>query len=178
MTLRLGHGHRRSGRRAHAAPSSWLVTGHCPSRAVVLVATTALLPLGAGVAYGLWSASGSGDGAGKAQTAQALTVTAGTARAQLYPGATGDAVFDVTNPNAYAVTVDSGTLSSVTATSDAGCGVDQFSLSAGTVASTAIAAGASATVTVAGALTMASTAPDACQGVTVTVSGTLSGTQS
>jgi hypothetical protein len=178
MTLRLGAGYPRRARRAHAACSSSAVAGHRPSRVVAVVATAALLPVGAGVAYGLWSASGSGDGSAKAQIAQALTVTAGTASAQLYPGASGDVVFDVTNSNDYGVTVDSGTLSSVTATSDAGCGVDQFSLSAGTVASTAIAGGASATVTVVGGITMLSAAPDACQGVTVTVSGTLSGTQS
>jgi hypothetical protein len=177
MTLRPGHGHRRSGRRAHAAPCSWLIAAHRPSRAVVLVATTALLPVGAGVAYGLWSASGSGDGSAMAQTAQALMVTAGSASAQLYPGASGDVVFEVTNPNDYAVTVDSGSLTSVTGPT--GCGAEYFSLPLGAVpvAATAIAAGATATVTVVDGITMLSTAPDACQGVTVTVSGTLSGSQ-
>ncbi len=44
----------------------------------------------AGFGFAMWSASGIGSGQAKATTAVALTLSAGTASAQLYPGWSGD----------------------------------------------------------------------------------------
>jgi hypothetical protein len=145
-------------------------------RRAALAAWTAALLVPAGVGYALWTASGTGDGSAKALNALPLTVGAGTAAADLYPGATGAVRFSVTNPNPYAVTITSGTGSAITAVSGS-CAATDFTLGTGSVASTTIAAGATGTVVLTGALTMKASAPDACQGVTVTVTATLSGTQ-
>jgi hypothetical protein len=146
--------------------------------AIVAVYTAAALVATGGIGYAFWSASGSGPGAAKATTATALTVVAGTADPQLYPGATGDVFFSVTNPNLYNVEVNAATASSVTGTSDdTNCPATNFTLNAGSVTAVTINAGLTGTVKVTNGITMVSTAPNACQGVTVTVSGSVSGTQ-
>lgn len=138
--------------------------------------TPALPPL---AAYAYWTASGSGPGSGHSQTAQALTVTGGTASADLYPGKTGVVVFSVTNPNTYGVSVTGATISSVSGISGAAgsCAASDFTLGTGTVNATSIAAGATVTVTLNGALTMKTTAGDGCQGAVVSLGGAVSGTQ-
>ncbi len=160
-------GHRRSRSLAHR-------------RAVTVASWTVALTLPAGVGWALWSTSGTGPGAGKARTAVALTVTAGSASADLYPGGTGDLHFSVTNPNPYAVTLTAGTVSSISSVSGGlgVCAASDFTLGTGTMASTAVPAGGSTTVTLTGALSMKSTAGDGCQGADVVVAGTLTGAQS
>lgn len=142
-----------------------------------MLAWTVALLMPAGVGVALWSASGSGSGAAQARTAQALVVTAGTPVADLYPGASGKVYLSVQNPNPYAVTLTGGSVTGITGVSGS-CTTGDFSLGSGTVPSTSISAGATATVVLDGALTMALTAPNACQGVSVTVSATVTGTQS
>ena len=144
-------------------------------RRVSLVAWGVTLALPAAGAVALWSAGGTGDGAAQARSAVNLEVAAGTTTPDLYPGATGNVVFAVTNPNPYAVSVTSATLTSVTGTTD--CPGTNFTLNGSTVTATTIAAGGTATVTATGGITMNSSAGDACQGVTVAVTGSLSGTQ-
>ena len=165
---------RTSGIRGSGVPTGPAAWG---GRAAAVIGAAGLLSLTAGIAYGLWSASGTGPGAARAQTAQALAVSAGTAGAQLFPGSTGDVIFSVSNPNSYAVRVEAATMSAVTGTSSGSCGADQFTLSSGTVTPTTIPPGGAADVTVAGAIGMVLSAPDACQGVTVSVTGTLTGSQ-
>jgi len=155
-------------------------TGHRRRRrgAALIAASTAVAVVAvASVGYAFWLASGSGSGAAKATTALPLGVVAGTvpASAHLYPGATGDVVFSVTNLNPYNVQVTAASLSSVTGV--AGCLAGHFTLNPGTVAPVTINVSSTGTVTVTGGITMNLTAPDACQGVTVAVSGTVSGTQ-
>jgi len=77
------------------------------------------------VAFAAWTATGTGDGYAKATTAQALTtvdVSASTT-ATLYPGATGDVLIRIDNPNPYAVQVTD-VAGSGAITSDAGAGCD------------------------------------------------------
>jgi hypothetical protein len=133
-----------------------------------------VLPAGIGVGYAGWGSSGTGSGEAKATTAVSLTVAPGAASSQLYPGATGDVKFSVTNPNTYPVTVTGWTAASVTGTDKAGCTAAHFTLNTGTIAAPGVAAGATSTVTVTGGIAMTAAAPDACQGAAVTVNATLS----
>ena len=59
--------------------------------------------------YAAWTSSGGGTGFAKAASAQNLTTASltGTTTATLYPGATGDLVVNVTNPNSYPIKVTS-----------------------------------------------------------------------
>jgi hypothetical protein len=110
--------------------------------------------------------------------AQALAVAPGTASGQLYPGATGDVVFRVTNTTRGPVRVDTATLSRVSGTTGAGCLASHFTVNSGRVTPVVIRAEETRTVTVTGGITMDFDAPDACQGVTVTVPGKLVGSRS
>jgi hypothetical protein len=133
-----------------------------------------VLPAGIGVGYAGWGSSGTGQGEAKATTAASLQVAPGAASSQLYPGATGDVKFSVTNPNTYPVTVTGWNTVSITGTDKAGCTAAHFTLNTGTITSPTVAAGATSTVTVTGGIAMTSGAPDACQGAAVTVNATLS----
>jgi hypothetical protein len=79
-------------------------------RALAIAAAAAVVLTGAGVAYGLWSASGTGSGIASSRTAQSLVVTAAlTGSNDLYPSAsaTGKLSLKIQNPNPYQVTVSS-----------------------------------------------------------------------
>jgi hypothetical protein len=145
--------------------------------AIVAACSAVAIGVPAVLGHAGWWVSGPGDGDAQARTAQTLIVVAGGASAQLYPGATGDVVFSVYNPNAYDVEIDAASLLGVTGTSDGGCPTSEFTLNVGSVTAVTIDAGQTGPVTVTGGVTMTSTAPDGCQGVTVTVSGTVSGGQ-
>ncbi|MGW3958893.1 hypothetical protein ACWED2_03655 [Amycolatopsis sp. NPDC005003] len=149
-------------------------------RRVLVVTTVVGATLGGGIAVAAWTSSGSGTAGAKAGTAAAPTTgtvdTSAMTTGLLYPGVSGDALIRITNPNPYSVKV-----------SDiVGGGTATVSGNSGTCAgntvtwnakqpNTVLAAGATTTITVAGAVSMASTAPDGCQGavyslpVTVTV---------
>jgi hypothetical protein len=133
-----------------------------------------------GMAFALWSASGTGSGTSTALSAQTVTVTAVTGTADLYPGFTdGDVSFTLTNNNPYPVTFTSMTAGTVTS-SNGGCpaathlSVDNASGLSLTVAGNST----SGTLSIPDVVTMASGAPNACQGVTFTIALTLSGSQS
>lgn len=138
----------------------------------------AALVVGSGVAYASWTASGTGSGAAKAATAQALVVTAGTTTADLYPGFTqGDVFLRVTNPNPYGVNITSLTPGAIT-TSAPGCVSTNITIAAPTGLNIPVAANATNfAVTVPNIVTMIAAAPDACQGVTFTIAVTVAGTQ-
>ena len=144
-------------------------------RRVALLAWLLALALPGGAALALWSVGGAGPGQARATTPQPLTVAAGTASAQLYPGGTGDVVFRVSNPNAFAVRVSGVALGAVTGSG--ACGATNFTTATGSVTPVTVAAGQSADVTVVGGLAMVVAAGDECQGVSVTVAGTLTAAQ-
>jgi hypothetical protein len=153
-----------------------------------------LLALGAvALVYAAWTATGGGSGYAKATSAQALTtvdVSASTT-ATLYPGASGNLLLKIHNPNPYAVTVTSVT-GNGTITADAGhstCGSDgshptgvtftnQTGLSINVPnASTDSGDGnGNKQVTLNGAVQMSNSSDNSCQGATFTVPVSLSGT--
>ena len=142
--------------------------------AVVMMAT-------AMVTFGSWSVSSApGSGYSKAVTAQNLTFTdvSGSAAAQLYPGATGDLILRVTNPNSFAVTV-TGVAGSGTITSDKGaaCNASPGVTFTNTTGLTqVVGAGASITFTLTGKTAMSNLSDNACQGAIFTVPVTLTAT--
>lgn len=165
--------HRRG---AHAAPARG-------GRRVVAAGATVLATLGlTGVAYAFWSASGSGSGQVGSATAAALTVApVAVPLADLFPGKTDDLSFRVSNSNGYRVRLTTLTGISVTSSDPTACAASNITLSAGPGYSLPtpvdVAAGATATGTLAGLVTMATTALDGCQGKTFTVNLAFSGAQ-
>lgn len=149
-------------------------------RKIASFVVVGVLLTGGGIAAALWSASGSGSGQAKALSAQALTVTAATGAADLYPGFTaGDVFFTITNPNPYPVTFTSMTAGAITSSNPAGCPATNVTVANATGLS--LAAGTSSTSgtqSIVDVVTMAAAAPDGCQGATFTISLTLSGSQS
>lgn len=135
----------------------------------------------AGVAVALWSASGTGNGGAKALTAQALTVTAAsTPTADLFPGASGDLQFTVTNPNPYPISLTAVDYGAVTSSDQANCPAANLTTAADGNLASPIALNANAVntpATIADAITLDTNAPDGCQGVTFTVAITLTGAQ-
>ena len=154
----------------------------------------ALLVLGVvGFVYAAWTTSGSGSGYAKATTAQSLStvdVSASTT-ATLYPGADGDLLLKIHNPNPYAVTVTS-VSGNGTITADAGhstCGSDgahptgvTFTNQTGLTinvpnASTDSGDGnGNKQATLSGSVHMSNSSDNSCQGATFTVPVSLSGT--
>jgi len=135
--------------------------------------------LAGSIAFAAWTATGSGSGYAKATSAQALTtvdVSASTT-ATLYPGATGNVLLRINNPNPYPVTVTgvagSGVIvSNAGAACDAATGVtytDQTGLTLNVPASGA------ATFTLTGSVQMANSSHTSCQGAIFTIPVTLSG---
>jgi len=135
--------------------------------------------LAGSIAFAAWTATGAGSGYAKATNAQALTtvdVSASTT-ATLYPGATGDVLLRISNPNPYPVTVTdvtgSGAIDSdTTAACDASTGVtftNQTGLSLNVPASGA------ATFTLSGSVAMANSSHTSCQGAVFTIPVSLSG---
>ena len=149
-------------------------------RSVVSAVLVGVMLTGGGIAAALWTANGSGSGQSKALSAQALTVTAATGAADLYPGFNaGDVFFTITNPNPYPVTFTSMTAGAITSSNPGGCPSSNITVAGASGLSLAAAANStSGTQSIVDVVTMAATAPDACQGATFTISLTLSGSQS
>ena len=142
--------------------------------AVAVMSTTA-------VTFGSWSvSSNAGSGYSKAKLALNLTLSDASASttAQLYPGGTGDLYIKVTNPNPFAVTVNSVT-GAGTITSDKGAACDAttgVSFTNTTGLSQAVAAGATITFSLAGKVAMSNASDNSCQGAVFTTPITLAAT--
>jgi hypothetical protein len=149
-----------------------------PGRLALLVLAMTVGITG-GTALAFWHVSGAGSGSGATGTPSAVTVEAasGTPSSQLIPGGTADLLVQITNPNAYAVTLVSiaanGTVTStVPACDSGGNGVTVQTLSG---LSIAIPAGVHQLVHVPNGLAMSTTSASACQGaffhasITITV---------
>jgi hypothetical protein len=155
-------------------------------------AITLLVLAVVGFAYAAWTSSGTGSGYAKATSAQALStvdVSASTT-ATLYPGANGDLLLKIHNPNPYPVQVTSvtgnGTITADNAHSTCGSdgahptGVTYTNQTGQTInvpnASTNTGDGVgNKQVTLGGSVQMANTSDDSCQGATFTVPVSLSG---
>ena len=141
----------------------------------------ALLVLGVvGLAYAAWTTNGTGSGYAKAGSAQDLStvdVSASTT-ATLYPGADGDVLIRIKNPNPYpvevtdidgngAITADAGhptcVTTGVTYTDQSGLTID------------VPADGGETQTTLSGAAHMSNSSDNGCQGATFTIPVSLSG---
>lgn len=135
----------------------------------------------AGVALGLWAASGTGNGGAAALSAQLITVNAAPSpTADLFPGSSGALQFELSNPNPYPVSLTSVTYGAVTSSNEGNCPAANLTTAASGVLASPISLSANAsaaTASIASAITLSASAPDGCQGVTFTVAVTLSGSQ-
>jgi hypothetical protein len=128
--------------------------------------------------YAAWTSSGGGTGFAKAASAQNLTTASvtGTTSATLYPGATGDLVVNVTNPNSYPIKVTSVT-GNGTITADSShstCGQDAshptgVTYTDQTGLTIAVPANSSSQVTLSGSVKMTNASDNSCQGATFSV---------
>lgn len=147
-------------------------------------AAVTLLVLGVvGLVYAAWTTNGSGSGYAKAGSSQALTtvdVSASTT-ATLYPGATGDVLLKVNNPNPYPVKITdvtgNGALT-VDAAHAAGCVTTGVTFTNQTGKAIEIPANAQTQVTLTGAAKMTNASDNGCQGATFTIPVTLTGASS
>lgn len=138
-----------------------------------------LVGLGVTVAFAAWTTNGTGSATAKAQSAQALTtvdVSASTP-ATLYPGATGDVLLRINNPNPYPVRV-TGVTGSGAITSDAGASCTAstgVTFTNQTGLTLDVAANAQATFTLSGSVAMSNASHTTCQGAVFTVPVSLTG---
>jgi hypothetical protein len=140
---------------------------------LVLAAVAALVVSGA--LYAAWSTGGSGNGYAKATTAQSLTLSDASASttADLYPGATGTVKLRVTNPNPFPVRITSvAKQSGGTITSDKGAACNAstgVTFTDQTGLTLDLAAGATSTFTLSGAVSMSNASDNTCQGAIFTI---------
>ncbi|HEY6151893.1 MAG TPA: hypothetical protein VIW19_15360 [Gaiellaceae bacterium] len=147
-----------------------------PKRKRNLVIALVVLLLGvvaAGVGFGAWSLGGSGNASAKATTASSITLADASAftTADLYPGATGNLKLRATNPNPFPVRITQ-VSGNGTITSDKGAACDAstgVTLANQTGLTLDLAAGATATLTVANAVSMSNSSDTTCQGAIFTV---------
>src|ERR1041384_1811613 len=164
-----------------------------PKRKRNLVIALVVLLLGvvaAGVGFGAWSLGGSGNASAKAPTASSITLADASAfttadlypatpragaspspPAHLYPGATGNLKLRATNPNPFPVRITQ-VSGNGTITSDKGAACDAstgVTLANQTGLTLDLAAGATATLTVANAVSMSNSSDTTCQGAIFTV---------
>lgn len=149
------------------------------NRRAVAATIVLLVGLGVTVAFAAWTTNGSGDGYARAQSSQALTtvdVSASTV-ADLYPGATGDLLLRIANPNPYPVRV-TGVSGNGAITSNAGAactGSTGVTFADQTGLTLDIAANGAATFTLADSVAMGNTSHTSCQGAVFTVPVSLAG---
>jgi hypothetical protein len=153
---------------------------HLISRRKLPTGVVALLLVGVvGLVYAAWTTNGSGSGYAKAGSASPLTTVdvSATTPATLYPGANGDVLVRINNPNTFPVRVTAisgnGTITAaggtgtctttgVTFTNQSGLPID-------------ISASSAVTSTLTGAAHMSNASDDGCQGATFTIPVSLTG---
>jgi hypothetical protein len=145
---------------------------------LVTVAMTLLVMGIVGLVYAQWIASGNGHTyakAGEATSLSTIDVSAevSTSAGLLYPGANGDVLIQVHNPNPYPVTVTevSTGVGGVTGAGGTGtCETTGVSLNSPRAVSIEVPAeGNSAEETIANAVHMSNLSDDGCQGATFTI---------
>ena len=159
-----------------------------PKRVVLTGSVTLVLLLSAGIAFGLWSAQGTGSGRARATTAVAAVVNPVNCSAtpgciDLYPGFTdGDAYFTITNSNPYPITFTAMTAGTITV--DAGhaaaCPASSITVASPVTGLSLLAPASSTTgqLSIADIVTIIAAAPDGCQGASFDIVLTLTGSQS
>ena len=140
---------------------------------IVLAAVGALIV--SGTLLAAWNTTGSGNGYAKAGTASALTIgdASASTSADLYPGSTGAVKLKVTNPNQFAVRITSvAKQSGGTITSDKGAACNAstgVTFTDQTGLALDVAAGATQTFTLSGAVSMSNASDNTCQGAIFTI---------
>jgi hypothetical protein len=153
---------------------------HATRKRRLITGLSAMLVLGvAGLVYAAWTTNGSGSGYAKAGTAQALTTVdvSATTAATLYPGADGDVLLKINNPNPYPVRVTDVT-GNGTVTADSGhatCVTTGVTFTDQHSQAIDIAASAQAQTTLTGAAHMSNASDNGCQGATFTIPVSLVG---
>jgi predicted phage tail protein len=147
-------------------------------RIAVSALAAALVGMGAGAAYAYFTSSGSGTGAATAGTLQTVTIsaTAGSPTTPLLPGGTGDVVLQVSNPNAFAVTLVSVTGSGTITVDGAHSGCNASAVTFTDQTSLSVSIPASSTnyqVDLPAAASMSAGAANACQGATFSIPVTI-----
>jgi hypothetical protein len=153
---------------------------HLTSRHKLATGAVALLVVGVvGLVYAAWTTNGTGSGYAKATSASPLTTVdvSATTPATLYPGADGNVLVRINNPNTFpvrvtaisgngAITAAGGTgtctTTGVTFTNQSGLTLD-------------IPASSAATSTLTAAAHMSNASDDGCQGATFTIPVSLIG---
>jgi hypothetical protein len=158
------------------------------NRTIVLGGTALVLLLSAGIAFGLWTAQGTGSGRARATTAVTATVTPvnctpSPACIDLYPGyPDGDLYFTITNPNPYAITFTDMTAGAITvdAGHTAACPSTSITVDSPVTGLSLVAPASSTTaqLSISDVVTMILAAPNGCQGASFDIALTLTGTQS
>lgn len=143
------------------------------NRKLIGTGLTVIALAAVGLVYAAWTASGGGQGYAKATNAQALTtvdVSASTT-ATLYPGADGDVLVRVSNPNPYPVRVTDVTGSGAI-TADAGhpaCVTTGVTFTNQTGLTLDVPGGGQTQTSLSGAAHMSNASDNGCQGATFTI---------
>ena len=139
---------------------------------LALVLSAASVVVAAGVTFGSWAVSGSGNAYAKAAAGSLMLNDASASTvADLYPGGAGDVKVSITNTNPYDVTI-TGVTGNGTITSNVGGACDTTSglaFTDQTGLSLGLGAGATTTFTFDNAASMAGGAPPACGGAVFTI---------
>ena len=151
-----------------------MVTIKLPRKLVFVLAAIAALAL-ASFIFASWSTSGSGTGYAKAGSASSLSIGDASAAttADLYPGATGAVKLKVTNNNSFpvrvtAVTKQSG--GSITSDKGASCNASTgVTFTDQTGQTLDVGANATATFTLANAVSMSNASDNTCQGAVFSI---------
>lgn len=133
----------------------------------------------AGVAFALWSSTGSGSGTARATTAVDAVVNASDGDPDLYPGFTeGDLSFTVTNANAYPIEYTDMTAGTVTSSNESACPATNVTVTgASGLTLTSPPDDTSGQLEITDVVSMDVAAPDECQGVSFEVGLVLTGEQ-
>jgi hypothetical protein len=172
--------------RRHQISVAWLTSYRATSRRlachrlstlIVLPAAGLIIGLSAGAAYAYFTTPGHGTGSASIGSMQTITIAATTATPgnPLLPGGSGDVTLEVTNPNAFPVTLLSVT-SSGTITADAShpsCTTTGVTFTSQTALNKTIPASSTTTIDLKGAATMDTTSSDGCQGATFSIPVTI-----
>jgi hypothetical protein len=139
--------------------------GYARRRALIVLTTLMALSL-VGVATASWLANGTGAARAKATTAQALTTSQATTSATLYPGAVGDAVITINNPNPYPVRVTNVTANGpITSDNGADCDASTgVTFSDASALALDVPAAGNETFVLSGAVEMDNSSDNSCQG--------------
>jgi hypothetical protein len=139
--------------------------------------------LASGAAYAYFTSSGTGTASASVGTMQAVTISTATVSPStpLLPGGSGDVTLEVTNPNAFDVTLVSVTGDAGTITADSGhpgCTTTGVTFTDQTGLSTDIPADSTAEIDLPGAASMSAASSPGCQGATFSIPVTITVQQS